>query len=225
MHDEWTRPLMPTAHMLELHFGGRWSVLHQGKRLALAAHQPVPWTMALVSDYGMLRMELRLSEGGLFLAAITYEDFTEPLVVSAESPVLAILRLCSHAGRECEEELGSYSSAWLPSVPEPPHPPPLATRQPPVNAHLPKILPKLFRRWAMSSLPSLVLPRLLNHSVTVGHCVAIRLRLFLSRMPRAHGLRRRWRLKGTGKVVAGHGQTLTRTARVRTCGAARVQQA
>jgi hypothetical protein len=69
--------------MLELHFGGRWSVLHQGKRLALAAHQPVPWTMVLVSDYGMLRMELRLSEGGLFLASITYEDFTEPLVVSA----------------------------------------------------------------------------------------------------------------------------------------------
>ena len=83
MHDEWTRPLMPTAHMLELHFGGRWSVLHEGRRLALAAHQPVPWTMTLVSDYGMLRMELRLSEGGLFLASITYEDFTEPLVVSA----------------------------------------------------------------------------------------------------------------------------------------------
>ena len=33
-----------------------------------------------------------------------------------------------------EEEPGSSSSAWLPSVPEPPHPPPLATRQPPVKA-------------------------------------------------------------------------------------------
>ena len=41
-----------------------------------------------------------------------------------------------------EEEPGSSSSAWLPSVPEPPLPPPLATRQPPVKAPLAKVIAK-----------------------------------------------------------------------------------
>ena len=83
MQEDWNRPLMPTKALLELHFGGDWHAM-SGKRVySLGSHTPVPHTMALTSTYGMLRMELRLSEGGLFLAAITYEDFTEPLVVSA----------------------------------------------------------------------------------------------------------------------------------------------
>jgi len=74
---------MPTKALLELYFGGDWHAM-SGKRVySLGSHTPVPHTMALTSTYGMLRMELRLSEGGLFLAAITYEDFEQPLVVSA----------------------------------------------------------------------------------------------------------------------------------------------
>jgi hypothetical protein len=50
--------------------------------------------------------------------------------------------LQSRWGDQREEEPGFSSSAWLPSVPEPPHPPPLATRQPPVKAPLAKDLAK-----------------------------------------------------------------------------------
>ena len=83
MHEDWDRPLMPTKALLELYFGGDWHAMSGNRVYSLGSHTPVPHTMALTSTYGMLRMELRLSEGGLFLAAITYEDFTEPLVVSA----------------------------------------------------------------------------------------------------------------------------------------------
>lgn len=83
MHEDWDRPLMPTKALLELHFGGDWHAMSGNRVYSLGSHTPVPNTMALTSTYGMLRMELRLSDGGLFLASITYEDFEEPLVVSA----------------------------------------------------------------------------------------------------------------------------------------------
>jgi len=83
MQEDWDRPLMPTKAMLELYFGGDWHAMSGNRVYSLGSHTPVPHTMALTSTYGMLRMELRLSEGGLFLASITYEDFEQPLVVSA----------------------------------------------------------------------------------------------------------------------------------------------
>jgi len=83
MQEDWDRPLMPTKALLELYFGGDWHAMSGNRVYSLGSHTPVPHTMALTSTYGMLRMELRLSEGGLFLAAITYEDFEQPLVVSA----------------------------------------------------------------------------------------------------------------------------------------------
>ena len=76
----------------------------------------------------------------------------------------------------------------------------------------------------LSFLPSGLLPKLLMNSVTVGHGVARRLRSFLPRLNRAYGLRRRWCLKVFGKVLAGHGQTMARVARVRTSGAGQVRQ-
>jgi hypothetical protein len=39
--------------------------------------------MGLTSTYGMLRMNLRLSEGGLFIASLTYDEMEQPLTVSA----------------------------------------------------------------------------------------------------------------------------------------------
>ena len=83
MQEDWDRPLMPTKALLELYFGGDWHAMSGNRVYSIGSHTPVPHTMALTSTYGMLRMELRLSEGGLFLAAITYEDFEQPLVVSA----------------------------------------------------------------------------------------------------------------------------------------------
>jgi hypothetical protein len=38
--------------------------------------------MSLTSLYGMLRMNLRLSEGGLFIASVTYDEIEEPITVS-----------------------------------------------------------------------------------------------------------------------------------------------
>lgn len=83
MTEEWTRPLMPTKALLELHFGGDWHAVSEGRVYSLGSHTPVPWTMGLTSTYGMLRMNLRLSEGGLFIASLTYDDIAEPLTVSA----------------------------------------------------------------------------------------------------------------------------------------------
>jgi hypothetical protein len=74
---------MPTKALLELYFGGDWHAMSGNRVYSLGSHTPVPWTMVLTSMYGMLRMQLRLSEGGLFIASLTYEDFDEPLVVSA----------------------------------------------------------------------------------------------------------------------------------------------
>ena len=83
MQEDWDRPLMPTKALLELHFGGDWHAMSGNRVYSLGSHTPVPHTMALTSTYGMLRMNLRLSDGGLFIASLTYEDFDEPLVVSA----------------------------------------------------------------------------------------------------------------------------------------------
>ena len=83
MTEEWTRPLMPTKALLELHFGGDWHAVSEGRVYSLGSHTPVPWTMGLTSTYGMLRMNLRLSEGGLFIASVTYDEMDEPITVSA----------------------------------------------------------------------------------------------------------------------------------------------
>ena len=58
--------------------------------------------------------------------------------LSTVPSVGSFVSLQSHWVDQREEEPGFSSSAWLPSVPEPPHPPPLATRQPPVKAPLAK---------------------------------------------------------------------------------------
>ena len=64
-------------------------------------------------------------------------------MVSAEFPALALCAsLQSRWVDQRQEELGSSSSAWVPSVPEPPHPPPLGTRQPPVKAPPANVLAK-----------------------------------------------------------------------------------
>jgi len=83
MTEEWVRPLMPTKAMLELHFAGNWHVVSNGRMYSLGSHTPVPWEMQLTSTYGMLRMTLRLNEGGLFIASITFDDLEGALVQSA----------------------------------------------------------------------------------------------------------------------------------------------
>ena len=83
MGEDWTRPLMPTAHMLELYFGGKWGALHQGRVLPLGPHTAIPHGMAVTATYGMLRLTLRLNEGGLFIASLTFDELEGALVQSA----------------------------------------------------------------------------------------------------------------------------------------------
>lgn len=83
MGEDWTRPLMPTKAMLELYFQGNWRAVSGSRVYDLGAHTPVPWEMQLTSTYGMLRVTLRLNEGGLFLCSITYDDLEGTLVQSA----------------------------------------------------------------------------------------------------------------------------------------------
>ena len=83
MEEGWDRPKMPTKAMLELYFGGDWRAMTEGRIYSLGAHTPVPHTFTLTSTYGMLRATLRLNDGGLFIAAISYEDLEGPLVQSA----------------------------------------------------------------------------------------------------------------------------------------------
>lgn len=83
MTEDWVRPLMPTKAMLELHFGGNWHAVSNGRMYSLGAHTPVPWEFHLTSLYGMLRVTLRLNDGGLFICSITFDDLEGALVQSA----------------------------------------------------------------------------------------------------------------------------------------------
>lgn len=83
MTEEWTRPLMPTKAMLELHFAGNWHAISNGRMYSLGSHTPVPWEMQLTSTYGILRLTLRLNEGGLFIASLTFDELEGALVQSA----------------------------------------------------------------------------------------------------------------------------------------------
>ena len=83
MGEDWTRPVMPTKAMLELYFKGDWHAISGDRLYSLGAHTPVPWEMVLTSTYGMLRMKLRMNEGGLFLASINYDELEGTLVQSA----------------------------------------------------------------------------------------------------------------------------------------------
>lgn len=83
MTEEWTRPVMPTKAMLELYFKGDWHAMSGNRVYSLGAHTPVPWEMVLTSTYGMLRMKLRMTEGGLFVATLTFDELEGALVQSA----------------------------------------------------------------------------------------------------------------------------------------------
>lgn len=107
MGEDWDRPKMPTKAMLELYFGGDWRAMTEGRIYALGAHTPVPHTFSVTSLYGMLRATLRLNEGGLFIAVITYDDLEGPLVQSAGATFTEALSNALRAYRNTVNSLPS----------------------------------------------------------------------------------------------------------------------